>query len=82
MSRKRKQKKTKIQEFMCRDTTNVEYETYDNAGNNCSHQNSNKRFKKHLEAMSGKHSIYSPQKTAILGTSHIVQKVLVMLQRF
>jgi len=45
MSCKRKQKKTKIQEFTYRDTTNVEYETYDYAGNNCSHQNSNKRFK-------------------------------------
>ena len=82
MSHKRKQEKTKIQEFMYRDTTNVEHEMHDYAGNNCRHQNSNKRFKKNLEAMPGKHSIYSPQKTAILRSSHIVQKVLVVLQRF
>jgi hypothetical protein len=29
-----------------------------------------------LEAVPGKHSIDSPQKTAILGTSHIIRKVL------
>ena len=31
---------------------------------------------KNLEAVPGKHSIYSLQKTAILGTSHIIRKVL------
>jgi hypothetical protein len=75
MSCKRKQKKTKIQDFMYRDTTNVEYEMYDYAGNNWSHLKSNKIFKKNLEAMPAKHSIYSLQKTSILGISHIVQKV-------
>jgi hypothetical protein len=29
-----------------------------------------------LEVIPGKHSIYSLQKTAILGTSHIIRKVL------
>jgi len=82
MSCKRKQKKTKIQEFTYRDTINVEYETYDYAGNKCSHQNSNKRFKEKLEAMPGKHLIYLIQKTAILETSPTVRKVLVVLQRF
>jgi len=82
MSCKRKQKKTKIQEFTYRDTTNVEYEMYDYTGNNCSHQNSNKRFKKkNLEALPGKHSKYLLQKTAILETSRTVQKVLVVLER-
>ena len=32
--------------------------------------------KKNLEAVPGKHSIDSLQKTAILGTSHIIRKVL------
>jgi hypothetical protein len=32
--------------------------------------------KKNLEAIPGKHSIDSLQKTAILGTSHIIRKVL------
>jgi len=32
--------------------------------------------KKNLEAVPGKHSIDSPQKTAILGTSHLIRKVL------
>ena len=31
---------------------------------------------KNLEAVPGKHSIDSQQKTAILGTSHIIRKVL------
>jgi hypothetical protein len=35
-----------------------------------------KRLKKNLEAVPGKHSIDSLQKTAILGTSHIIRKVL------
>jgi hypothetical protein len=33
-------------------------------------------FRKNLEAVPGKHSIDSLQKTAILGTSHIIRKVL------
>jgi hypothetical protein len=33
-------------------------------------------LRKHLEAVPGKHSIGSLQKTAILGTSHIIWKVL------
>jgi len=35
-----------------------------------------KGLKKNLEAVPGKHSIDSLQKTAILGTSHIIRKVL------
>jgi len=31
---------------------------------------------KYFEAIPGKHSIDSPQKTAILATSHIIRKVL------
>jgi len=33
-------------------------------------------LRKNLEAVPGKHSIESPQRTAILGTSHIIRKVL------
>ena len=49
---------------------------YDYTGNNWSHWNSNEKLKKNLEAVPGKHSIDSLQKTAILGTSHIIRKVL------
>jgi hypothetical protein len=35
-----------------------------------------KGLKKNLEAIPGKHSIDSLQTTAILGTSHVIQKVL------
>jgi hypothetical protein len=35
-----------------------------------------KILKKNLEAIGGKHSVGSLQKTAILGTSHIKRKVL------
>ena len=36
----------------------------------------NNNLKKNLEIVPGKHSIDSLQKTAILGTSHIIRKVL------
>jgi len=35
-----------------------------------------KCLRENVEAISGKHSIDSLQKTAILGTSHIIRKVL------
>jgi hypothetical protein len=35
-----------------------------------------KGLKKYLETVPGKHSIDSLQKTAVLGTSHIIRKVL------
>ena len=56
---------------MYRDTANVEPEMYDYTSNNWSHWNSNENL-----AVPGKHSIDSLQKTAILGTSHIIRKVL------
>jgi hypothetical protein len=49
---------------------------YDSTSYNWSHWNSNKNFRKNLEAIPGKQLIDSLQKTAILGTSHIIQKVL------
>ena len=69
-------KDVQIQEFMYRDTTNVEPEMYDCTSNNWSHWNSNEKLKENLETVPGKHSIDSLQKTAILGTSHIIRKVL------
>ena len=69
-------KEVKIQEFMYRDTTNVEPEMYNYTSKNWSHWNSNENLKENLEAVPGKHSIDSLQKTAILGTSHTIRKVL------
>ena len=69
-------KEVKIQEFMYRDTTNVEPEMYDYTNNNWSHWKVTRSLRKHLESVPGKHSIDSLQKTAILGTSHIIRKVL------
>ena len=60
---------------MYRDTTNVEPEMYDYTSNNWSHLKSNETLKENLAAVPGKHSIDSLQKTAILGTSHIIRKV-------
>ena len=42
---KRKRKEVKIQEFVYRDTANVEPEMYDCTSNNWSHWNSNEKFK-------------------------------------
>jgi hypothetical protein len=69
-------KEVKIQEFMYRDTANVEPEMYDYTSNNWSHWIVTKSLRKNLEAVPGKHSIDSLQKTAVLGTSHIIRKVL------
>jgi len=55
---------------------NVEPETYDYTNNNWSHWNSDEKLKEKLEAVPGKHSIDSLHETAILGTSHIIRKVL------
>ena len=46
------------------------------AGNNWSHLNVIKRLRKNVEAIPGKHSVVSLQKTAVLGTSHIIREVL------
>jgi hypothetical protein len=61
---------------MYSDTTNLEPEMYDYTSNNWSNWNNNESLKKNLETAPGKHSIDSLQKTAALGTSHIIRKVL------
>jgi len=47
-------------------------------GNNWSHRNSKKKrgLMTNLEALPGTHSTDSQQKAAILGTSHVIPKVL------
>jgi hypothetical protein len=59
---------------MYREKTTAEPEMYDYTNNNWSHWNSNEKLNKNLEAIPRKHSIDSQQKTAILGTSHIIRK--------
>jgi hypothetical protein len=49
---------------------------YDYTSYNWSHWNSNEKLKENPEAIPGKHSIDSLQQTAVLGTSHIIRKVL------
>jgi len=72
---KRSGKEVKIQEFMCRDTANVEPEMYDCTTNNLTGIVT-RSLRKNLEAVPGRHSIDSLKETAILGTSHIIRKVL------
>jgi len=61
---------------MYRDRVNVEPEMLDYASNNWSPWNSNKGFKEKFGCHTRKHSIHSLQETTILGTSHIIRKVL------
>jgi predicted Ser/Thr protein kinase len=69
-------KEGKIQEFRYRDKTKVEPEMYDYTSNKLSHWNSNGKLKEILENIPEKHTIDSLQKTAILGTSHIIRNIL------
>jgi hypothetical protein len=69
-------KEVKIQEFLYRDTANVEAEMDDYTSNNWSHWNSNEKLKEKFGNYTRKHLIDSLQNTAILGTSHIIWKVL------
>ena len=65
----------KIQEFMYRDTMNVEHEVDDCTSNNWSQWNGNKRFKKSECHKRKTFSIFTTR-TAVLGTSHTIRKVL------
>jgi len=69
-------KEVKIQEFVNRDTANVEPEKYGCTGNNRSHWNSNEKFREKFRNCTGKTLDRFTTKTAILGTSHIIWKVL------
>ena len=69
-------KKVKIQEFMYRDTANVEPEMQIIPVIIGATGIVTRSLRKNLEAVPGKHSIDSLQKTGILGISHIIRKVL------
>ena len=60
---------------MYRDATNVEHEMYDYTVI-IGATRTVKSLKKNLEVIPGKRSVDSVQKTAVLGTSHIIQKIL------
>ena len=62
--------------YMYRDTTNVEHDMHNYTSNNWSHQSSNKRFKEKFRSHIKKTFNRFTIKTAILGTSHIIQIVL------
>jgi hypothetical protein len=70
---KEAEKKLKYKSLGIEITTNVEPEMYDYTSNNGNHWRS---LRKNLEDLPGKHSVDSLQKTAILGTSYIIRKVL------
>ena len=68
--------KVKIQQFVYRDTANVEPEMYDCTSNNWSRWNSNEKLKEKFGNCTGKTFDRVTKKTAILGASHIIRKVL------
>ena len=61
---------------MYRDTTNVEPEMYDCTSDNWSQWNSNEKLKEKFGNCTRKTFDRFTTKTAILGTSHIIRKVL------
>ena len=65
---KRSGKEVKVQEFMYRDTANVEPEMYDHTSKNWSHWDSNEKFKERFGSCTRKTLNNSLQKTAVLGT--------------
>jgi len=73
---KRSRKEIKMEEFICGDKTNGEHEMCDRTSNNWSHRSSNKGLQKNWELIAAIYSIDLLQKTAILGTSYIIRKVL------
>jgi hypothetical protein len=54
----------------------VEHEKLCHTSKHWGHRNCKQGLQKYLETIPGQHSIDSLQKTAILGTSHIIKKVL------
>jgi len=62
--------------FKCRDTKNLEPEIYDYTSNNWSHWNGNKKLKEKFGNCTREIFGRFTTKTAVLGTSHIIRKVL------
>ena len=69
-------KEDKIQEFMYRDATNVEPEMYEYNSNNWIHWNSNEKLKVKFGSCTRKTIDRFTTKVGVLGTSHIIRKVL------
>jgi hypothetical protein len=69
-------KEVKIQEFMYRDKTKEEHEIHNCTSDKWSHWNSNEKLKEKFGSCTRKIFDRLLQKTAILGTSHIIRKVL------
>jgi hypothetical protein len=69
-------KEVKIQEFMYRDTASVELKCTVIPVIIGATGIVTRSLRKHLEAVPGKRSVDSVQKTAVLGTAHIMRKVL------
>ena len=61
---------------MYRDTTNVKPEMQDYTSKNWSHWNSNEKLKEKFESCTRKTFDRFTTKTATLGTSHVLRKVL------
>ena len=76
MSSKRERKKLKFRSLCMRRETSVEHETYGYTGNNWSHRISNKRCKERFGSHTRRPFDRLQPKTAVLGTSHIIRKVL------
>jgi hypothetical protein len=76
MSHKRKQKKNKIQEFMYRDTANVEHDMYGYTRGKWSHRNSNKRLKETFRSHTGKtFSRSAAEDTYTWNIAHITESI-------
>jgi hypothetical protein len=59
------------------DTTDVEHEVYDFAGNNWSHRNNNKRFKEKCGNNTGKtFNRFASKDSCTWNISHVILKVL------
>jgi hypothetical protein len=76
MQYRRVRKEIKIQKFKYRNSANVKHEMFCHTVVTGATGIVSKGLKKNLETIPGKHSIDSLQKTAVLGTSHIIRKVL------
>ena len=59
-----------------RNSVHVECESQSDTSNKSGDWNHSKSLRQHLSNIPGKHEIKELQKTAILGTTHILQKVL------
>jgi hypothetical protein len=71
-------KEVKIQEFMYRDTTNVEPEMYGYTGNNLSHWNSNEKFKEKFGSCTGEtFDIFTTKDSCTWNSTHNTESAAV-----